>query len=100
MPHCNANTVPLRSGAELVLRHCEFERQPAWLGGMGSFKARKTRALTLPISPGRSHGTLKLTMLEDESRVPAIDRPASRVPGRVACEARSKPPPQKPAGLR
>ena len=41
---------------------------------MGSFKARKNRALKLPIVPAFQAGSIKLTVLEDESRVATIGR--------------------------
>jgi hypothetical protein len=36
---------------------------------MGSFEARKSRASKLPIAPGRSQWTLKLTVLDDEVNI-------------------------------
>jgi hypothetical protein len=44
---------------------------------MGSFKARMTRALKLPITPGRSRCTLKLTLLEDVFRMATVSRVVS-----------------------
>jgi hypothetical protein len=39
---------------------------------MGSVEARKSRASTLPITPGVACGTLNLSVLEDESRMAGI----------------------------
>jgi hypothetical protein len=41
---------------------------------MGSFKARKSSALKLPIAPGLTRRTLELTVLDDESRIARVDR--------------------------
>jgi hypothetical protein len=46
--------------------------------GNGSFEARKSERLEAPIPPGRSRSTLKLTVLEDESRAATIGRVALR----------------------
>jgi len=39
---------------------------------MGSFAARKSSVAKLPIPPGLSGSTVKLTVLEDEFRVTAL----------------------------
>jgi hypothetical protein len=58
---------------------------------MGSFKARKTRALKLPITPGRSRSTLNFTSAGGREWLPSVDRSARvivrkarKIPGTVA----------------
>jgi hypothetical protein len=59
-------------------RHYEFERaRPDGLGGWEASRHGRASASKLPVPPGLSGSTVKLSVLEDEFRMATVGRVAS-----------------------